>query len=238
MSYVYLLRNVSLFAQLNEDELDALAAEFILQDFRRGQVLFQQGSTTNTLYIVKSGSVQITSFGRQNEITYTDIFHAEQYFGEFSLLDGLPRSGEAVALEHSDLLLLTRPTFFRFLERQTMVAVKLLVTVSRRMRFAESSVEQTVVRSAEQKIARLLVNIANHYQSNTAEGSRFGVRLSADDLAALSGVTRTAARSVMDALRETGLITLERSHIAAVDVSGLRGYLQHSAQGILPTGAN
>lgn len=61
MSYAYLLRNVSLFAQLNEDELELLAAEFILQHFRRGQVLFQQGSATNCLYIVKSGSVQVTA---------------------------------------------------------------------------------------------------------------------------------------------------------------------------------
>ncbi len=233
MSYAYLLRNVSLFAQLNEDELELLAAEFILQHFRRGQVLFQQGSATNCLYIVKSGSVQVTAFGKDNAITYTDVFRAEQYFGEFSLLDGLPRSGEAVALEHSDLLLLTRPTFFRFLERQTMVAIKLLVTVSRRMRFAESAIDQPLVRSAEEKLVRLLLNIAQHYQAE----SRFSVRLTADDLAALSGVTRSAAHSVIDKLREQGLIELDRSHIARVNVAKLQAHFQRMVQGV-PLGAN
>jgi CRP/FNR family transcriptional regulator/CRP/FNR family cyclic AMP-dependent transcriptional regulator len=228
MSYAYLLRNVSLFAQLNEDELDLLAAEFILQNFRRGQVLFQQGSATNSLYIVKSGSVQVTAFGKDNAITYTDVFRAEQYFGEFSLLDGLPRSGEAVALEHSDLLVLTRPTFFRFLERQTTVAIKLLVTISRRMRFAESAVDQPLVRSPEEKLVRLLVNIAQQYQI----GSRFSVRLTADDLAALSGVTRSMAHAVVDKLREQGLIALDRSHVASVDLTALQAHYQRMVQGM------
>lgn len=229
MSYAYLLRNVSLFAQLNEDELDLLAAEFILQNFRRGQVLFQQGSTTNCLYIVKSGSVQVTAFGKDHAITYTDVFRAEQYFGEFSLLDGLPRSGEAVALEHSDLLMLTRPTFFRFLERNTMVAIKLLVTVSRRMRFAESAVDQPIVRSAEEKIVRLLLNIAQHYQQS---GSRLSIRLTVDDLAALSGVTRSTAHTVVDKLRELGLIALDRSHIAAIELPALQAHHQRMVQGV------
>ncbi|MDW8299020.1 MAG: Crp/Fnr family transcriptional regulator [Anaerolineae bacterium] len=228
MSYAYLLRNVSLFAQLNEEELDLLAAEFTLQNFRRGQVLFQQGSLTNCLYIVKSGSVQVTAFGRDNTITFTDVFRAEQYFGEFSLLDGLPRSGEAVALEHSDLLVLTRPTFFRFLERQTMVAIKLLVTVSRRMRFAESALDQPLVRSAEEKIVRLLLNIAQQYQT----GARFSVRLTADDLAALSGVTRSAAQAVVEKLRQQGLLILDRSHIASVDLAALQAHYQRMVQGV------
>jgi len=228
MSYAYLLRNVSLFAQLNEDELDLLATEFALQNFRRGQVLFQQGSTTNCLYIVKSGSVQVTAFGKDNAITYTDVFRAEQYFGEFSLLDGLPRSGEAVALEHSDLLVLTRPTFFQFLERNTMVTIKLLVTVSRRMRFAESAIDQPLVRSAEEKITRLLLNIAQHYQSS----ARLSIRLTVDDLAALSGVTRSTAHAVVDKLRTLGLIALDRLHVAAIKLAALQAYHQGIVQGV------
>lgn len=227
MSHAYLLRNVSLFAQLNEDELDLLAAEFIVQSFRRGQIIFQQGSSTNCLYIVKFGSVQVTAFGKDNTITYTDVFHAEQYFGEFSLLDGLPRSGEAVALEHSELLVLTRPTFFRFLEQNTMVAIKLLVTVSRRMRFAESAVDQPLVRSAEEKLARLLINIAQQYQTE----ARLSVRLTADDLAALSGVTRSAAHAVVNKFSGLGLIALDRSHIASVALPQLQAYHKRIVQG-------
>src|SRR5215468_2343602 len=149
MSYSHLLKNVSLFAQISEDDLLALASDFMLQSFHKGQILFRQGSTTNSLYIVKKGVIQVTAFDRNREITYTGTYDVGQYFGEFSLLDGLPRSGEAIALTNADLLVLTRPAFFRFLEHHSGVAIKLLVTVSRRMRFAEAAVDHPVMQDAE-----------------------------------------------------------------------------------------
>lgn len=226
MSYTYLLRNVSLFSQLNEDELDALAAEFMMQTFRRGQVLFHQGSTTSTFYIVKSGSVQITALGQNGEVTFTNTYRAEQHFGEYALMDGLPRSGEAVAMEQSDLLVLTRPTFFRFLEKHPTVAIKLLTTVSRRMRFAESAVDKPMERTSLQKIARLLLTAATHYQVIIDGAPRLSIRLSSDDLAALAGVTRTDAHEVVDHLRDAGAISMERAHIITIEVDKITAHLR------------
>jgi CRP/FNR family transcriptional regulator, cyclic AMP receptor protein len=220
MSYAYLLKNVSLFAQINDDELEALSSDLLLQNFHKKQVLFQQGSTTSSLYIVKSGSVQVTAFGHNHEVTYTAIYGPDQCFGEFSLLDGLPRSGEAVAITNSDLLVLTRPTFFRYLERYPMVAIKLLVTVSRRMRFAEAAVEHIAPQTAEQKIAAMLVDVAERYGMAGVAGepwTRLGLRLTGDDLAGLSGVTRDTANMVLNQLRGENMIQVERSHVVAVN---------------------
>lgn len=230
MSYIPVLRNVSLLAHVNDEDLEALASEFILQSFRKDQVVFRQGSTTNSLYIVKSGNIQITAFGRNKEVTYKGIVGPDQYFGEFSLLDGLPRSAEAIALSNSDLLVLTRPTFFRFLEHHVDVAIRLLVTVSRRMRFAESAVEQTLAVNPEQRIAQLLIDIAEHYGTGEHSGQiiSLDLRVSSDDLAGLSGATRDSANAIVSAFHTAGLIIMERSHIVGVDVLQLRARLGSS----------
>ncbi len=227
MSYTHLLRNVSLFAQIRDDELDALAVEFGLQSFRKGQILFRQGSSTNSLYIVKNGTIQVTAFGQGGEITYVGAYGPDQYFGEFSLLDGLPRSGEAVALSNSDLLVLTRPSFFRFLENHPTFAIKLLVTVSRRMRFAEVAIDRPVSLTPEHKLIKLLIEVAEHYGPPEAVESnsgivKLGLRFTSDDLAGLCGVTRDAANGVVSDLREANAIALERSYIVAVDMPKLR----------------
>ena len=223
MLYAHLLRNVSLFAQMNDEELDALASELLPQTFHKNQILFQQGSTTNTLYIVRTGSIQIKAFGRNQEVIFTGLYGPDQYFGEFSLLDGLPRSAEATALTYSELLALTRPAFFRFLERHTTFGLKLLVTISRRMRFAEAAVEQPVPVTPEQKIANLLIDMAERYGVSRKEpGVRLGLRMSGDDLASLAGVTRDTTSTVLNHLKADGLIWLERSHVVAIDPVGLR----------------
>jgi CRP-like cAMP-binding protein len=230
MPYAHLLRNVSLFAQMNDAELDALASELLPQTFHKNQVLFQQGSTTNTLYIVKTGKVQIKAFGRNHEVTFTSIYGPDQYFGEFSLLDGLPRSAEAIALTYSELLTLTRPAFFRFLEHHPTFALKLLVTVSRRMRFAEAAVDHPVPVAPEEKIARILLEMAERYGAARVDQSiRLGLRMSADDLASLAGVTRDTANAILANLKASGLVSLERSHIVAVDPLRLRAMLTAAA---------
>jgi CRP/FNR family transcriptional regulator, cyclic AMP receptor protein len=229
MTFAHLLRNVSLFAQINDDELDALASDLLPQSFHKNQVLFQQGSTTSSLYIVRTGSIQVTAFGRNHEVAYVGVYGPEQCFGEFSLLDGLPRSGEAVALANSELLVLTRPAFFRFLEQHPTVAVKLLVTVSRRMRFAEAAIDHPTLLNAEQKIANVLLEIAERYGASSERYIGLGMRLSGDDLASLAGVTRDAANAIVSRLKLDGVLMLERAHVVSIDVERLRTLAGSSA---------
>jgi CRP-like cAMP-binding protein len=224
MSYTNLLRNVSLFVPLSEDDIAALAPELMPQSFRRDQVIFTQGSNTNSLYIVRSGSVQVESFGRDRARSYVGLYGPDQYFGEFALLDGLPRSGEAVALQSSELLVLTRPAFFRFLDRRPAVASKMLVAVARRMRFAESALEQRQSLTPAQKIARLLLDVAGRYPSSDPDAlpGQIDLMLTGDDLAALSGVARNTASEIVQNLCAAGMLALERAHIVAVDIEQLR----------------
>ena len=232
MLYAHLLKNVSLFAQASEDEILALASDFVLQSYHKGQVLFRQGSTTNSLYIVKSGVLQVKSFDRNGEITYAGTYEAGQYFGEFSMLDGLPRSGEAVALTNAELLVLTRPAFFRFLEHHPTVAIKLLVAVSRRMRFAEAAVDHPVSQDAENRLANVLIEISERYAlggDQSAAIVRLGMRLSADELASLSGVTRDLSYQIVSALQTADIISMERTHIVTVNLPKLRAYLAPTA---------
>ena len=230
MSYTHLLRNVSLFAALGEGDLEDLAAEFVEQRFVRGQVIFPQGSATNSLYIVRKGGVEVTSFNRDRSVAWRGAFGPEQSFGEFALLDGLPRSGEAVAQQNSEVLVLDRGAFFRYLEHHPAVAIRLLVTIARRMRFAESAVEQPVSLTPEQKIAQLLIDVADRYPTAPADAdpgplTGIALRLTADDLAGLSGVTRATAGQVVEALRQVGIVAVERSHIIGVDVGRLSARL-------------
>jgi CRP-like cAMP-binding protein len=232
MSNVHLLKNVSLFAHISDDELESLSREFVAQSVHKGQVVFHQGSTTNSLYIVRAGTIKITSFGRNQEITYVSTREAGEYFGEFSVLDGLPRSGLAEAESNAELLVLTRPAFFRFLEVHPSVSIRLLVTASRRLRFALAAGEATQATTPHAKIINLLVDIAERYSADLAGGSaaatgdehhvRLGLRMRAEDLASLSGTTTETAISVITDLQTKGAVQLERAYVTAVNLAMLR----------------
>lgn len=229
MAQSYLLRSVSLFAHITDDELNALASEFVSQTVHKGQIIFNQGSTTSSLYIVRSGVIKITSFGRNREITYVAMRESGEFFGEFSVLDGLPRSGLAVAETNSELLVLTRPALFRFLELHPSVAIRLLVNVSRRLRFALAATDVLMPVNPHAKIANMLIELAERYSADDSlndKSVKLGLRMRSEDLAAIAGTTTELASAVMDEFQQAELITVERAHVVAVNLLGLRDYIK------------
>ena len=204
---VHFLRNVSLFADLSTDELEALAQRLMARKCRGGEHIFEQGSPGNSLYIVKSGLVGIVvtdSAGKDRMIVQ---YGSGQVFGEFGLLDGLPRSAGAVACERSELLMLTRPEFFMYLEQHPSVAISLLVLLSRRLRFTVQRTEhEHDITSPVTRLAHILTSFGERYGDRDELPLKLSLRLTMGELAGMIGCPRSEAEAALETLQQKGLV--------------------------------
>lgn len=98
MNRIELLRQTTLFAELPDDVLQALAARLGKRTFARGMVLFHKGSPGQQLYLIESGQVRIFVLGDAGAEITLNIHGPGECFGELALLDGGPRSADAVAM--------------------------------------------------------------------------------------------------------------------------------------------
>src|ERR1044071_9657318 len=108
------LAEVAIFRGLSDADMVALYERLRRRRFRRGATVFLSGDPGDDLYLVESGSVKIcmtTADGK--EITLA-ILGPGEFFGELALMDGAPRSSNAVAMEDCQLLLLERGRFLAF----------------------------------------------------------------------------------------------------------------------------
>ena len=95
MSKLELLKRVTAFGRLTDDQVELLARSVGTQTFQRGETIFHQGSIGSTLYMIGSGQVRIyTTSAAGQELTVT-IFRDGDFFGEMALLDGQPRAASA-----------------------------------------------------------------------------------------------------------------------------------------------
>lgn len=137
---IQLLRNASLFSKLREAELEIVAAYSDYYSFKKGDIIFNEGSVAEELYIIKSGEVLITREKENNEIIDVARFISNEYFGELSLLIHNPRTATAVA--GKDTTLLTFPLkgfdFREVLEKHPEISArilhKFLATIAGRIR--------------------------------------------------------------------------------------------------------
>jgi len=220
MSKIDLLRNVPLFAGLSDQDLDALAGSLGKRTFAKGMIIFHQGSLGQTLYIVESGKVRIFLLSESGQETTLNIYGAGDVFGEFSLLDGLPRSAGAVAMEKTVTLTLSREDFLRHLEACPQMAISIMQLLTLRLRFTTAQTESLAFLDVYGRVAMRLLDLAGRY--GTEKGSiELDLHLTQAELATWVAATRESVNKVLGAFRDQGLIAVEGQTITILDPEGL-----------------
>jgi len=159
---------------------------------------------------------------RQGHTQVVAQFGPGQTFGEFGLLDGMPRSAGAVACERSELMVLTRPEFFIYLEQHPSVAINLLVLISRRLRFATQQTEhETTPLPTLQRLAHLLYDLGERYGEADDGAVILSIRLSQGEIAGILGCPRSEAEEAVEILRQRGLIDMRALQVTIRDLEGL-----------------
>jgi CRP/FNR family transcriptional regulator, cyclic AMP receptor protein len=133
------LARVDLFAGLEKKDLQLLATACQERKYSAGSRLIKQGDTGVGLYVITNGTVHITKATDPDkaEIDLGSV-GAGNVLGEMSLLDDLPRSATVTAVEDVTALLLPVWEFRTTLRNHPDIALRLLSTLSRRLRRAES----------------------------------------------------------------------------------------------------
>lgn len=135
--YEDVLSQVPLFHDLTKHELQVLSVNCRERDYPAGSALLRQGETGIGLFIITSGKVQITQQGPDGSVRDLGAFEKGAVLGEMSLLDDLPRTATAVALEPTTALAIPVWDFRAVLREQPEIAIKLLSIMSRRLRHKE-----------------------------------------------------------------------------------------------------
>jgi len=151
-----------------------------------------------------------------------DLLWPPDFFGELALLDGEPRSADAVATEPTELLLLARDDFLHFLEERPPVAIQLLATLSRRLRRDTKIMQDTVFLDVPARLARTILKLADTHGEKVAEGTLIKARLSQVDLAGLVGTTRETLNKWLGVYEEQGLLRWNKGHLTVLQLQGLQ----------------
>ena len=109
------LRNVSLFSTLKEDQIETISRILFVNSFYKNQVIFQEGESGDALFIVLKGKVRVCLYDEGGREYILDVINKDGFFGELALIDELPRSANAIAMENSELLIIRRPDFLKIL---------------------------------------------------------------------------------------------------------------------------
>src|SRR3989440_7992409 len=96
-----ILREVPLFARLDDDETAVLAARVEVKTFAPRQRIYRIGDPGGRAYVLVSGAVRVTTIDEDHQDVIVDEPSAGEFFGFASMLDNSPHQTNAVALDET-----------------------------------------------------------------------------------------------------------------------------------------
>nr|WP_221474444.1 Crp/Fnr family transcriptional regulator [Planomonospora venezuelensis] len=186
----------------------------------RGTALMSEGDVADWVLVLTSGRVKVSSHTESGTEVVLAVRGPGALLGEFSVIDGLPRSATVTALEPVEGIAVR--DFTAFLQENGRVAVLLLEMVTSRVRDADRKRIEYGAFDTTGRVATRLVELAERYGKPANGGIRVELPLSQDELAGWTGASREAVSKALRSLRDRGLIETGRRRVIVHDLEGLR----------------
>jgi uncharacterized membrane protein len=153
---VTMLREATMFSLLDDEELKTLATLLESRRFAQGETIFSRGDVGDCLYIVRHGHVQVFVETTEGEkIVFAENTQGD-VFGEISLLDGGPRTANAVAIEDTETLTCDRDNLLEFITKHPHAALDVMGAMGKNLRATDELLRSQVSRNLNKEVEETL----------------------------------------------------------------------------------
>lgn len=212
----------NLLAALGDDEYAALIAASTQLGVAAGETVFRQGDLHDGIYIILSGQMRIFHTGPSGREITLAYWAPGHFVGGPELFGGSPHMWSGQAVRPTRLLHVRGPVLRRQMEHSPRLAMALVEALVQKGRCFSALIHMLGTRSAAQRVAQLLVLMAEMDGRRRPEGIVIGRTLTQEDLARMVGSTRQWVSSMLDRLRADGIIDVTPHRILIRDEARLR----------------
>jgi len=210
------LRAHPLLSALGADLVERMSTRAIVRKVKRGATIFRKGDPGNSLFAVCSGSVKISTPSSEAKDAVLNVLGPGGIFGEIALLDGGPRSADAVAVGDCELLVFERRDFLPLVREKPDALLKLIELVCGRLRHTSEQVEDIVFLDLPGRLAKALLRL-----SQEAPASAGKIAMTQREIGQIIGMSRESTNKQLRAWESRKLLKIERGGIVILKPEAL-----------------
>ena len=146
------LRQIPLFALLDDEEIAVLAAQVEIKKFAARQRIYKIGEPGKHAYVMMSGAVRVTTVDRDHQEVLVDEPRDGEFFGFASMLEDTPHQTTALAMEETTCVEVSRDDIAALLQQKPMAGMDMLTVVSRQFHASQELVRLRASRNSNDVI--------------------------------------------------------------------------------------
>lgn len=202
----------SVFCKTKEENLSEFSIQKICNIYKKGQVLFNEGTYPFGVYCINSGKVKLSHLGDDGKEQITRLLRGGDIIGYRALLSGDRYGGTAVALEDSQVCFIPKDIFVKVLKHDTGLAFEVMRLLSDELHKAEMKITHLAQKPVRERLAETLLFIKETYGYET-DGLTLNVRLSREEIANLVGTATESTIRLLSEFKKDGVIDLDGKKI-------------------------
>jgi CRP/FNR family transcriptional regulator, cyclic AMP receptor protein len=209
------LSSIDVFRDLPRSEVERLAETTRMITCPRGKVVYRAGDSNETLFLLKTGRVQIVRESADGKRLISAVLGPQTFFGEMALVgQRFPQDSTAEAIEQALICVLSRKDLERLVLQHPKVGLRFLEQLSARLLETEAVVEDFAFKSVPARLAGALLRLAETTSDMTIHASH-------QELADMIAAYRETVTIALDELQTRGLVKLSRRSIEIQDRAAL-----------------
>lgn len=203
-----IFRKFALFAELDDRELDAVAAVAKPRRYSRDEAIFHADESGDVFCLIREGKVKVTMISPEGKEIILSILGPGDFFGEMALLENQPRSATVIATEPLELLTIWRSDFLQLLSENFSITRKVLAELSHRLRDASLRIESLATMDVYGRLARFFIELAQESGKDLQNGYIAVTRPTHQAMANMIGTSReTVSRLIHDLMKQNLLLS-------------------------------
>ncbi|MFI0154179.1 Crp/Fnr family transcriptional regulator [Streptomyces lydicus] len=213
---------VPYLARLAEDSRKALLGAGRELRYPARTVVLRKGEPSSHVLLVLDGWLKVTDDSQNGHEALLALRGPGDIVGESAALQGASRSAFVTALEPVRAVAVAAERFTAFLDEHPVAARRLMSVITDRLRAGDRKRLELAACGVKERLARLLLELAEWHGERVAEGILVRVPLTQQELAGSVGASREAVTRLLRELRERGVVTTRRRALVVVRPEVLR----------------
>ena len=205
------LKLAQLFSDLTEEELSFISGRISLRAFQKDEIILFEEDANEYMYSVLEGEVKVFYMTEEGKESIVAFHGPGESFGEVSLIDQQTIPATVAAREKAVVLIIGRKDFFDIIQSQPKVMNRLLLLLAGRLRHSWEQVRMLHFKDASFRIMTSLKNLCAERGEPSPEGVLLKLKLTHQNIADMTGLTRETVTRVIDKLKKSDLITMDEN---------------------------
>jgi CRP/FNR family transcriptional regulator, cyclic AMP receptor protein len=221
---VELLAGVPVFSTLEPADLERIAQLAVPREFEPGEVVFREGDSSDTCYVVREGRARAVRTHRAGRTITLASFGPGDIFGELALFEDERRSATVEAIQRTSVVGVLGPDMRRLLHEHAAMGARMVIALGRRLRETNERLSRQSFQTVQSRVAVVLSELVAQERSD-GDGEDVLVRATQAELAQLAGSSRESASRFLAVLERAGVISQGRGRLVVHDPQALKQYV-------------